>query len=120
MKRMRAWRIIGVVLAVGGAAARGQSTLPASLGRQARMEHEGRGINAGTSGLTPPSPALAKGGAGAAVRVAIAGPLPDRAPQEIARTLNLLRPDALFCTGDMMPGGARGTDGYLLQFKELR
>jgi hypothetical protein len=120
MKRMRAWRIIGVVLAVGGAAARGQSTLPASLGRQARMEHEGRGINAGTSGLTPPSPALAKGGAGAAVRVAIAGPLPDRAPQEIARTLNLLRPDALFCTGDMMPGGAHGTDGYLQQIKELR
>lgn len=119
---MQALRIMIVVLAAGGAAARGQAALPASLGQQPGMEREGRGIHAGTGGVMVPSAGQGAGGAkGAApVRLTLLGALPEGSAREVARSVNLLRPDALFCAGDMVPGRAAGSERYTKEIKALR
>jgi hypothetical protein len=101
------------------AAARGQAGLPASIGRQTLPESDARrSLNAGTSGAELPEPA---GHIGATVRLLVAGPMADPGDAAlVAESAGLLRPDALFCTGDLVAGKAAGAERYTQEMKAVR
>jgi hypothetical protein len=118
MAGMRTWAFAcGCFLVAGAVAARGQAGLPASIGRQTLAESDARrSLNAGTAGAELPE---AAGHIGATVRLLVAGPVGDEA-RAVAEGAGLLRPDALFCTGDMVAGKAGGAERYTQEMKGFR